>query len=102
MEKMKEFDDTVEEIISKLQVIDEYIKKKQVGEIDELSIIPQGSKMNARPNFLISSKLHAELKKEAETKGVKMSELCRERLRDKPQLDRIEEMLREIKNKICV
>jgi len=53
--------------------------------------------MNVRPNFLIDSALYEKLKKEASERGMKLSELCRERLREGDRLDRIEESIKELR-----
>jgi len=56
-------------------------------------------KLNVRPNFLIDSALHEKLKKEASERGMKLSELFRERLREGGRLEVVEERLRGVEKK---
>ena len=57
-------------------------------------------KKNAQIHLLIESEVVDRIKKEAEEKSVSWSEICRQRLRHNPQLDRIEFMIKEIEEKV--
>ena len=57
-----------------------------------------------RKNYLFCIRLETEklllLKKQAETLGISLSELCRQKLNEYPQLTKIELMLEDIKKKL--
>ncbi len=57
-------------------------------------------KMNVRLHFLIDSGLLEKLKKEAEERGMNISELCRERIREGGRLDAVGLRLRAIEEKL--
>ncbi|MBU0760507.1 MAG: hypothetical protein KJ600_06570 [Nanoarchaeota archaeon] len=52
--------------------------------------------LNAHLHFVVDSVLLEKLKKEALERGMNVSELCRERLREGDRLERIEERLEGI------
>lgn len=51
---------------------------------------------NSQIRFYLETSLHKKLKKEAEEKCISLSELCRKKLRENSQLDRIEEMIKKL------
>ena len=56
-------------------------------------------KKNNQLHIFIETKLLNALRKEADDKGVSLSELCRSKLRKRPQLDRIESKVDRLLNK---
>lgn len=56
-------------------------------------------KKNNQLHIFIETKLLNTLRKEADDKGVSLSELSRSKLREKPQLDRIESKIDKILKK---
>lgn len=50
---------------------------------------------SAHLHIVLESKFLQDLKEEAKEKGIRLSELCRQKLSKNYQLDRIERMLRE-------
>jgi hypothetical protein len=57
-------------------------------------------KKNNQLHIFIETKLLEKLIEEATKEGVSLSELCRSKLRRKPQLDRIEERIEKILKKV--
>ena len=51
---------------------------------------------NSHVHFVIETEFLEKLKKEAESRLISISELCRMKLSDKAQLDRIEQYLKQI------
>lgn len=58
------------------------------------------SGMNSQIHLFLETDLKSALEREALKEGISFSELCREKLRSKPQLDKIEFILEEIKKKM--
>ncbi len=56
--------------------------------------------MNSHIHLHLKTSFHKKLKKEAEEKGISLSELCRGKLKENSQLDRIERMIKGIKDYI--
>lgn len=59
-------------------------------------------KKNAHIHLLIESEVLEKLKKEAEEQDILLSELCRHKLRQSHQLDRIESMLKDVNEKLSL
>lgn len=53
-------------------------------------------KKNSQIHLRLETELHIKLKKQAADKYLSISELCRQKIRNNPQLDRIESMLNRL------
>ncbi len=67
----------------------EHLEVKLEEKLKQKSSIPEGKK-NSHIHLLLETNLKEKLMKEAEEKSISISELCRQKLRDDTQLDRIE------------
>jgi hypothetical protein len=56
--------------------------------------------MNSQIHLILETKLKETLEKEALDNGISLSELCREKLRTNPQLNKIEFILEKIEKKL--
>lgn len=56
----------------------------------------ESGKKNSHIHILIETNAVDKLKEEAKLKDVSLSELCRQKLKDNPQLDRIEKKIDEL------
>lgn len=81
-------EDTGEKVISMLKEIEIKLEEK----LKQKSSISEGKK-NSHIHLLLETNLKEKLTKEAEEKCISISELCRQKLRDDTQLDRIERMI---------
>jgi len=59
-------------------------------------------KKNAQIHLLIESEVVDKIKKEAEDKSVSWSEICRQRLRQNNQLDKIESMIKMLQEQLSL
>lgn len=78
-------EDAGERVINKLNELDKLIEEK-------LSM-----KKNSQLHLLIETDVLKKMKKKAKEENISLSEWCRKKLRESPQLDRIEAKL----DKIC-
>ncbi len=88
--EMKE--DVGEKVLSILEEIETKLQKK----VEKKEMLE--GKKNSHIHLLIETNLKEKLMKGAEEKCISISELCRQKLRDDTQLDRIEGMLDEVLN----
>ncbi len=83
-----------EKVLSMLGDLEVKLDKK----LKQRSSILEGKK-NSHIHLLLETNLKEKLIKEAEEKGISISELCRQKLRDDTQLDQIEEKLNRVLEK---
>jgi len=89
-------EDIGEKAISMLKELEIKLEKKvKQQEQNKKQSISEGKK-NSHIHLLIETNLKERLREEAEKEGMFLSELCRRKLRESSQLDRIERMLTTI------